>query len=585
LERKLAAILVADVVGYSRLTGADEEGTLAALKALRMDFLEPLIAEHRGRVVKLMGDGLLVEFQSAVDAVKCAVAWQKGILERKDAVELRFRIGVNLGDIVIDGNDVLGDGVNVAARLEGLAKPGEVIVSDMVHQSVRSKLDLTFDDRGMQELKNIEQPVRVWKLAGDGASHSFKNVSHPFLERPSIAVLPFTNLSGDPEQEYFSDGLTEDIITELSRFREFMVISRNSTFQYKGQAPKAKDVGRELGVRYVVEGSVRRAGDRVRITTQLIDAETDAQIWAERFDRNLDDLFEIQDEVTASVVARLDDRVKGAGAIALRTRKRPKTTAYDLVLQSRPYRTQISRSGSRKACDLLERAIAADPDCAQAYAGLAFARASEYLEGWCSEPEATLRQAELAANRAVTLDNSDGYSHASLAYVCYVMGDIDRAVHEAQAALALNPNHVNIIMTNGWISVVAGDPEAGIEHIEYARQLNPNMPGFELWTLGEAYLDARRYQDAVDTLSKVSKPPTVTHLEMAVCYAYLGQQDKARDCLNTYLNLAEEELEEFPGEDPSAWRAFLEKTIVRRRKEDVEHFIDGAREAGLPVES
>jgi adenylate cyclase len=402
-------------------------------------------------------------------------------------------------------------------------------------------------------------------------------------DKPSIAVLPFTNMSGDPEQEYFADGITEDIITELSRFREFTVMARNATFHYKSRAPTADELERELGVRYVVQGSVRLAGGRLRVTAQLIDAASSAQVWAERYDRDLEDIFAIQDELTASVVARVDDRIKGMGAAAVRSRESPKLTAYDLVLQSRPYRTQIDPVSSARARSLLEQAIAADPNCAQAYAGLAFVGAGEYEEGWAKDSDATLREARATAEQAVRLDRADGYTHASLAYVNYLCGDFDRAIHEAALALDLNPNHVNIVMTMGWVSVVSGDPESGIRHIERARQLNPNMPGFELWTLGEAYLEARRYDEAIDTLLKVPDPPKDVHLELAVSYAFVGRNEKARGHIQHYLNRAKNEMTAFPGEDPLAWRAHIEKTHKRRHKENVEHYIVGARMAGLPV--
>jgi TolB-like protein len=402
-------------------------------------------------------------------------------------------------------------------------------------------------------------------------------------DKPSIAVLPFKNKSGDPEQDYFSDGLTEDIITELSRFREFIVMSENATFQYKGQSINTQCIGRELGARYVVEGSVRRSGKRIRVTAQLIEAETGAQVWAEKYDRDLEDVFAIQDDLTSAVVARLEDRIKGARVTALRERPTTNMTAYDLVLQSRPYRTQATPESSRKAAKLLRQAVLADPNCAQAHAGLAFVLAGDYEEGWADNHEATLREAALAAQRAVSLDGTDGYPHASLAYVNHLTGEFDRALYEARLALDLNPNHVNIIMTMGWISIVLGDPEAGIGYIERARQLNPNMPGFALWTLGEAYLAARRYHEAVDTLMKVPNPATSLHLELAISHAYLGNLEEARVNLQKYLDLSRRELSVFPDKDPSAWRALLERSTPRKRREDVEHFIEGARKAGLPL--
>jgi len=590
MERRLAAIMATDVVGYSRLIRADEEGTIVALQALRADLIDPKIAEHHGRIVKLMGDGMLVEFASVVDAVRAAVETQQAMTDHNADVpadkRIELRIGINLGDVVIDGDDIHGDGVNVAARLEGMAEPGGIFVSGMVYEGVRDRLDVPFEDLGEREVKNIDRPVRVWRwLGGDGAAPAGPPGATeplPLPDKPSIAVLPFTNMSGDPEQEYFSDGITEDIITELSRFNEFAVIARNSTFHYKGQSPKIEDVGRELGVKYVIEGSVRRAADRVRVTAQLIDTETSSHIWADRYDRQLDDIFAIQDEITEAVVARVADKVKSAVTTLSRSRPKQSVTAYDLVLQSRPYRTSMTRSDSEQAAKLLTQAIALDPDYALAHASLAFVRAGEYEEGWATDSDAVLRDAMTSARQAVALDDSDGYAHASLAYVHYNSGNFDRAVHEARTALSLNPNHVNIIMTLGWISVVVGDPEAGIEHIQRARRLNPFMGGFDLWTLGLAYFDAKRYEEAIDVFSQADLP-TSLYLTLAAACAYLGRDSDARNAMNIFLDRAKDELNPFPGDDPRAWRRYLERWIVRRRKEDLEHMIEGVRRAGLPV--
>ncbi|MEE8506170.1 MAG: tetratricopeptide repeat protein, partial [Kiloniellales bacterium] len=582
VERKLAAIFAADVVGYSRLMGEDEAGTLARLKSLRKELVQPKIAGGRGRIVKLMGDGLLAEFPSVVEAVRCAVDIQQGMAGREpglpDERRLRLRIGVNLGDIIVEGSDIYGDGVNVAARLEGLAEPGGICISGKVYEEVRNKLPTAFEDLGEQEVKNIPEPVRVyrWTEAAADPTPGMAGAEGalPLPDKPTIAVLPFTNMSGDPEQEYFSDGITEDIITELSRFNEFAVIARNSTFHYKGQSPKIEDVGRELGVKYVVEGSVRRAADRVRVTAQLIDTETKSHIWADRYDRKLVDIFAIQDEVTEAVVARVADKVKGAATTLSRSRPKQSVTAYDLVLQSRPYRASFTRTGSEQAAKLLTQAIVLDPDYALAHASLAFVRAGEYEEGWAADSDAALRDTLAAARQAVALDGSDGYAHASLAYAYYQAGNFDRSIHEAHTALSLNPNHVNIIMTLGWISVVVGDPEAGIEHIQRARRLNPYMGGFDLWTLGLAYFDAKRYEEAIDVFSQVD-PPTSLYLTLAAACAYLGRDSDARNAMNIFLDRAKDELNPFPGDDPRAWRRYLERWIVRRRKEDLEHMIEG----------
>jgi adenylate cyclase len=400
---------------------------------------------------------------------------------------------------------------------------------------------------------------------------------------PSIAVLPFVNMSGDPEQEYFADGITEDIITELSRFNEFNIIARNSSFHYRGRSPKIEDVGRELGVKYVVEGSVRRAADRVRVTAQLTDTETKTHIWADRYDRQLDDIFAIQDEMTEAVVARVADKVKGATTALSRSRPRQSMTAYDLVLQSRPHRTSMTRAGNERAAELLTRAIALDPDYALAHASLAFVRANDCEEYWADDRDAALHDAVASARRAVALDDSDGYAHASLAYVHQVSGDFDLATHEARLALSLNPNHVNIIMMTGWICVVTGDLEGGIEHIQRARRLNPYMGGFQLWTLGQALFGAKRYEEAIDAFSQVTDPPTSQFLDLASAYAYLGRDSDARSAMSNFLDRAKDELNPFPGDDPQAWRRYLEWAYDRRRKEDFEHILEGARKAGLPV--
>jgi len=385
------------------------------------------------------------------------------------------------------------------------------------------------------------------------------------------------------EQEYFSDGITEDIITELSRFHEFSVIARNSTFHYKGLSPKIEEVGRELGVKYVVEGGVRRSGDRVRVTVQLIDAVTSAHVWAERYDRRQADIFSIQDEVTEAVVARVAEGVKGARALYARSRPSHSATAYDLVLQARPYRTAHTAAAIEIAARLLKQAIELDPNFALAHASLAFVRAGDFEEGWGGDPDVALAEAFAAAKRAVALDDSDGYAHASLAYVLHKLHEFDQAEHEVAVALSLNPNHVNIIMTGAWISVVNGNPEQAIRMIQRARRLNPYMGGWELWTLGQAYSDAKRYQEALDSFAKVTDPPTLMFLDRAVCHAYLGQEDDAHRNLREYLGRAQKEMSSFPGENPMAWRAFLERITSRRRREFTDHYLEGARKAGLNI--
>ena len=585
VQRHLAAILATDVVGYSRHMGQDEAGTLAGVRKLRVEVIEPKVAEHHGRIFKSMGDGFLVEFPSVVNAVACAVdiqkvmaAWNTDLSEDE---QLQLRIGVHLGDVIAEGGDVFGDGVNLAARIENLAPAGGVAVSAMVHDNIGSRLDLAFEDMGEKSLKNIQRPVRVYVLRM-GTETPPPRAMSPTPDKPSVAVLPFNNMSGEPDQEYFSDGITEDIITELSRFHEFAVIARNSSFSYKGRSPKIEDVGRELGVKYVVEGSVRKIGSRVRITAQLINSTNGSHIWAERYDRSIDDIFAIQDEVTEAVVARIADGIKGARVLHARTRPSHSATAYDLVLQARPYRTTYTAPTSEMAASLLRQAIDLDPGFGLAHASLAYVRAGQYEEGWVDDPEVALSEALSEAKLAVVLDGSDGYAHASLAYVLLKFREFDRAQSEIDIALKLNPHHVNIIMTAGWVSIVNCNPEQAIELIKRAFRLNPLMGSWQFWTLGEAFLDARRYREALESFAKVIDPPTVLFLEKAICHAYLAELDSAGTNLCIYLERAAKELKVFPGDDPVAWRTFFLRS-TRRRMEVTEHFIEGARRAGLNV--
>jgi TolB-like protein len=588
-RRKLAAILNADVVGYSRLMAANEAVTVEILKSYR-DIIARLVVRRGGRVVNVPGDTLLAEFPSAVEAVQAAIEIQKTVeghnIELEANRRMQFRIGVNLGDVIEEADGTIyGDGVNIAARLEKLAEPGGICIGRNVYDQVRGKLVCAYDDLGEQQFHNIPEPVRAFRVRSASAAVAASPAADapPLADKPSIAVLAFTNMSGDPDQEYFSDGITEDIITELSRFHEFTVIARNSSFRYKGLSPKIEDVGRELRVKYVVEGSVRKIGNRVRVSAQLIDAASAAHIWAERYDRGLDDIFAIQDEVTEAVVARVAEGIKGARALHARSRPSHSATAYDFVLQARPYRTAYTAAASKIAIRLLRQATELDPNLALAHASLAFVQTGEFEEGWAGDPDAALAEALAAAKRACALDDSDGYAHASLAYVLLKFGKFDQAEHEIGVALNLNPNHVNIIMTSAWVSIVNCDPERAIERIKRARRLHPFMGGWELWTLGQAYLDAKRYQDALESFAKVTDPPTDMFLERAICHAYLGQKDDACGNLRKYVERAQEEFSAFPAEDPVAWRAFFLRYHTRRRREVTDHFIEGARKAGLNV--
>jgi adenylate cyclase len=429
LQRRLAAILSADVVGYSTLMGIDEAGTLARLKAMRRDFFDPLIMAHSGRTFKLMGDGALVEFASAVDAVTCAIEIQKQVQERNaggpEDSRIQFRIGINVGDIIVEGDDIYGDGVNVAARIQALADPGGIYISRGAAEQVRDKVPIKIEARGEQTVKNIARPIEVFCIIANDrdatarATHkSESHVQSPIVaDKPAIAVLPFVNMSGEPEQEFFADGITEDILTELSRFRELLVISRNSVFAYKNKAINVQKVAKELSVQYVVEGSVRKSGSRVRITVQLIDAETDRHLWADRYDRELADVFAIQDEVTSSIVAILPGRVAAAAQDRVQRKPPENLVAYECVLAGKLLHHRSTRADNQEALRMLERAIALDPGYAHAHAWKACVLGQSTVTGWSADVEATRRALIGEVTKALSLDENDSDVHRVLAAV------------------------------------------------------------------------------------------------------------------------------------------------------------------------
>src|SRR6266851_3236291 len=450
VERRLAAILAADVAGYSRLMGVDEEGTLAALKTLRVELCDPKIKEHHGRIVKTTGDGLLVEFGSVVDAVRCAVEVQREMGVRNAEVlaerRIEFRMGINLGDVIKDRGDIFGDGVNVAARLEALAEPGGICVSRVVRDQVRDKLDFTFDDTGEQQVKNIARPVRVYRVgaraAGAPAAETSAVAAPALPEKPSIAGLPFQNLSGDSEQEYFADGIVEDIITALSRNRAFFVISRNTTFTYKGPAVDVARVARELGVRYVLEGSVRRAGNRVRITAQLIDAGTGRHLWADRYDRELADVFAVQDEIARTITGELAPGIISAEMQQARRKDPGQLDAWDRMMRAHWHIRRFTREDMAEARRLLVEAIVLDPANAMALSDLSIAHHFEACFGWREDVAQSFARSGEAARRAVAIDDSDAYAHTALAIFDSFSGRHEEAQHRLRRALDLDPNSV-----------------------------------------------------------------------------------------------------------------------------------------------
>jgi adenylate cyclase len=532
-ERRLAAVVAADMVGYSRLMEVDEAGTLARLKTHRIELIDPAIAKNRGRIIKTTGDGLLIEFQSVVDAVVCAVEIQRRMMRRNADVPpvrwIQFRIGINLGDVIVDENDIFGDGVNVAARLETLAEPGGICVSAAVADQVGDRLeDVVFEDLGDQQVKNIARPIRVFRVRleqnASGAPEHAKDAagSTARSKKPSIAVLPLVNMSGDPEQEFFSDGLTEDIITELSRFHDLLVISRNSAFVYKGKPVKVREVAREFGVDYVLEGSVRKAGGRIRVTVQLIDAETDRHIWAERYDRELEDIFAIQDEITRAIVATLQGRVEAATHDRAKRKPTDNMVAYECVLAAKVLHHRSTRADNEQAQRLLDRALALDPNYAHAHAWKACVLGQTWVYDWCEDRDATFQQVGAELETSLALDDNDSDVHRILAAVNLNRDDHDKAAYHQERALALNPNYDLVVVQQGELLTWLGRPEEGIDWIRKAMRLNPYHPE-RFWShLGRACYCAEKYADAAEAFSRLTRPDHTHHAFLAATFAQMG---------------------------------------------------------------
>jgi adenylate cyclase len=534
VQRKLAAILAADIAGYSRLMGADEEGTLRRLKALRAELLDPAIAGHHGRIVKTTGDGLLVEFASVVDAMRCAMEWQRATAERTEPADSRieWRIGVNLGDVIIDEGDIYGDGVNIAARLEAMAEPGGICISRTVLTQTRGKLDFPVEDLGDQALKNIAQPVHVFRVLAE-QKKTPEPAALPLPDKPSIAVLPFQNIGGDPEQEYFADGMVEEIITALSRIRWLFVIARNSSFTYKGQAVDVKQVGRELGVRYVLEGSVRKGGNRVRITGQLIDAETGTHLWADRFDGSLEDVFELQDRVALSVAGVIEPALQAAETRRSAARATTDLTAYDLYLRAVATYFPITRERIVDALGLFDQAIAIDRYYGPALAWAAICHMRVVIDGWAEAPEATRRIAIDLARQALLAGENDPGVLANAAYVLAHFGeDIGAMIGLVDRALALNPSFARGWYVSGVLRAWAGQPDLSIEHVETSLRLSPReRMGQPLFMMGVAYFLKHQFDAAAaKLLLSIQDDPgfPVSYRFLAACYAHMGHLDEAR---------------------------------------------------------
>lgn len=577
MDRRLAAVMAADMVGYSRQIRADEEGTLAALKSLRTDIVEPKLEQHNGRIVKLMGDGILAEFSSVVAAVHAAVETQSAIAARNSALaqdkRIEFRVGINLGDVVIDGDDIHGDGVNVAARLEGLAEPGGVCISGAVYDQVRYRTNLLFEDLGEQDLKNIGQPVRVWRWVSTGkrtVAPAETSELERFEDKPSIAVLPFDNLSGDDEQSFFADGIAEDITTELSRFGSLFVTSRNSAFKYRGGNLDLKQVGKELGVQYVLEGSVRRSGDRVRVTAQLIDAESGNHIWAERYDRKLEDIFEIQDEITETVASTVAGRVQAISTDRAK-RKRPENlAAYDYLLKGLDLHKGgvIDTETVERAVAFFDKAIELDPGFARAYAW----RACSGSRLWGDDKTSDELDASLdIVKKALSLDEGESETHRIMGAIYLWKRDFERAEMHTRRSLELNPNDAHVAVKAGSFFSFAGRPEEALKNVRRAMHLNPHHPLWYWTELGLAYHTARDYPAAIDALLHNTAP---TFLDLALLAASCAEAGRSSEAAGYARQLIEEK--------PNATVSYFAGRMPYRRQEDLDRLVAGLHQAGLP---
>ena len=575
-KRRLAAILAADIVGYSRLMEADESGTIAQLKTHRKELIDPKVEEYSGRIVKTTGDGILIEFPSVIDAVQMAVDVQRAIEQRNASVpvdrRIVFRMGINQGDIVVDGDDILGDGVNIAARLEGIAVPGGICISRKVHEDVAGKLDLQFNDLGEQTLKNIARPVRAYSIdLTSPSSETTSSAPLPLPDKPSIVVLPFDNMSGDPAQDHFADGITEDIITELSRFSDLFVIARHSAFTYKGLAVKVQNIRKELGVHYVVEGSVRKSGDRVRVTVQLIDSGTGNHLWADRYDRELVDIFDVQDELTQSVVATLPGRIASAEHDRLRRQPPQDMAAYDYLLAGRIHHHRVTQPDNAEALRLLDKAIELDPEFAEAYAWKACTLGQAIEFGFSESPRDLENRAIEAVQRALSLDENNVECHRLLCEVLMEQHQLEKSVVHGERAFALNPNDPRLVAQQGELLTWLGKPEEGAEWIKKAARLDPHAAHKRAHLLGRALYGSRHYGDAIDAYKQISSPQYGHLAEWAASYAQMGRDVEAREQATAVRQInpdfsIESYLHKLPYKEPT----------------DRNHLKEGLVKAGLP---
>ncbi len=582
MKRRLAAIMATDVVGYSRLIRADEEGTIAALKALRADLIDPKLTEHNGRIVKLMGDGMLAEFASVVDAVRTAVETQAAVAEHNAGLpedkRIEFRVGVNLGDVVIDGDDIYGDGVNLAARLEGLAEPGGICVSDKVYEEVRDRTEFAFEDLGEKKVKNIDRPVQVWRWAGDpnaatgGNTSAGQGLSLP--DKPSIAVLPFTNMSGDPEQEFLADGLAEDIITALSKISEMFVIARNSTFAYKGKSPDIRQGAEELGVRSVLEGSIRRAGNRVRITAQLIDAESGSHLWAERYDRQVVDIFDLQDEITQEIVTALEVKMTKGEQIRVRRRQTNNLDAWDAYVRALSHLIRFTREDNAMAQELGTRAANLDPDFAAAHTLLAFTHQADARLGWAQSSAEALELGVNAALRALAIDENDADAHAMLGTLRAMQHRYDEGLEAGRRAIKLAPSAADHYVWSAVTLNLVGRAEEAVNLIEKAMRLSPFYPDYYLGIIAQSYRLLGRFDDAIAAdKERLARNPgnAFSDFRLAAVYSELGREEDAKFHVQEALR-----------KNPHFSLELVRQTDPYADEGEMEHYLELLRKAGVP---
>ncbi len=626
VQRRLAAILAADVVGYSRLIVEDEAGTLEALRAHREKLIEPKIAEHEGRVVKLMGDGLLAEFPSAVEAVQCAIEIQHTMVERNADVpeerRITYRIGINIGDIFVEGDDIYGDGVNIAARLEGLADPGGICISRSVHTQIADKLDLEFEDLGEQQVKNIAKPVMVYRVALDEKAAalvtpvtvtppttgrgrwpqiaaglvlglvgvaglvwwqpwapdvepaSVERMAFPLPDKPSIAVLPFDNLSGNPEQDWLGDGLTENIIAVLSTSPNLFVIARNSTFTYKGKAVKVQQVAEELGVRHVLEGSVQRTGDKLRITAKLVDALTGRHLWAERYDRNLEDLFALQDEITHAIITALQVKLTQGEQVRIGSGRATNFEAWELEQRSLHLFQRFTRENNTRARQLAESSVDLDPNYALAWVRLAWTHALDVRYAWVEDRVGALSSATEAAQKALALDETLPDAHAALGFIHTLKREHEEAVADMRNAVALDPNHATAMALLAVSLTFSGSPEEAITLIKKAMRLSPYYPAWYPAALGRAYRVTGQFVEAIAAIKKsIERNPDELgpHVELTAAYSEADRSVEARTAAGEVLRI-----------DPKFTLSRWAKTLAYRDSGEQEQYLAALRKAGLP---